>query len=133
MRPTSTCPVTDAQQLVNSAAWLAIVSAPAVVLADRRWAFLPMAIALSALSVGVLASARWIARRRWLRSVFERRRESWSVDLALEHGSDLPVMELSSEWSNERVVLFVAPLRGAAYRATERRIPVARVAPAAPR
>jgi hypothetical protein len=121
-------------QLVNSAAWLAIVSAPAVVLApDRRWAIVPMTIALSALAVGLLATARWVARRRWLRSVYGGRQSAWSVEPAVEHGTDLPVLELSSEWSDERVVLFVAPRRGAAYRTTERRIPVARVVPAAPR
>ena len=124
--------VTDVQ-IVNTSAWLACVAAPGAVLAsEREWALAAFAIAVLAVATGAAAGVRWWLRRRWLRRVFAGRDHEWAAEPNDADETTVPVLDLLCAWSDEHRLVRVLPAAGAAYRSADRRVVVARVAPASP-
>lgn len=117
-------------QIVNTCAWLCgVVGVSAHFAESVEWLYLAAGIATCALGAMLLATTRYVLRRRWLRRVFAGADAQWETDATSTIASALPALELLPWWSDERTLVRVLPATGAAYRTATRRTDVARVIP----
>jgi hypothetical protein len=118
-------------QLVNTAAWLAMVAAPSAVCVYSAVELAAAAvIPFAALIVAALATLRWLLRRRWLTRIFEGQEPGWRLERVSADSSTggVPVAELLRSAGDERAVVRTLSVAGRDSVSSERAV-VARLLP----